>query len=127
VWRFAKEGVTLPEKEVAFQPQPVTRTESLALRPCPSSLHFDRTCRHNRDRWSVRFRSKLSHEQDGVNLLAMMQPTVEGVNQVEETAAARWQHHLVRAEQERRQWSTRLSEQHALNKQTIEARVKGKI
>ena len=58
----------------------------------------------------------------------MMQPTtMEGVNQVAEAAAARCQHHKVHAEEERRQVSTRLIEQHTLNKQTIEARVKGKI
>ena len=57
----------------------------------------------------------------------MMQPTMEGVNHVAEAAAASWQHRRVRAEEEQRQLSTRLIEQHALNKQTIEARVKGKI
>jgi hypothetical protein len=66
-------------------------------------------------------------ERDWVNLLAMMQPTVEGVNQVAEMAAASCQHRKVRAEEEQRQLTTQLSEQHALNKQTIEARVKGKI
>jgi site-specific DNA recombinase len=66
-------------------------------------------------------------EQDWLNLLAMMQPTMEGVNQVAEAAAASWQHRRVRAEEEQRQLNTRLIEQHALNKQTIEARVKGKI
>lgn len=44
-----------------------------------------------------------------------------------EMAAASWQHRKLRAEEEQRQLSTRLIEQHALNKQTIEARVKGKI
>ncbi len=52
---------------------------------------------------------------------------MEGVNQVAEAAAAAWQHRKVRAEEEQRQLNTRLIEQHALNKQTIEARVKGKI
>jgi site-specific DNA recombinase len=66
-------------------------------------------------------------EQDWLNLLAMMQPTMEGVNQVAEAAAASWQHRRVRSEEEQRQLSTRLIEQHTLNKQTIEARVKGKI
>ncbi len=66
-------------------------------------------------------------ESDWLNLLGMMQPTMEGVNQVAEAAAAGWQHRKVRAEEEQRQLNTRLIEQHALNKQTIEARVKGKI
>jgi site-specific DNA recombinase len=65
--------------------------------------------------------------RDWVNLLAMMQPTVEGVKQGAKMAAAGRQHRKGRAEQEQRQLTTRLSEQHALNKQTIEARVKGKI
>ena len=51
----------------------------------------------------------------------MMQPTIEGVNQVAEMAAAGWQHRKVRAEEEQRQLTLRLAAQHALNKQTIEA------
>ena len=66
-------------------------------------------------------------ESDWLNLLGMMQPTMEGVNQVAEAAAAAWQHRRVRAEEEQRQLNTHLIEQHTLNKQTIEARVKGKI
>jgi site-specific DNA recombinase len=66
-------------------------------------------------------------ERDWVNLLGMMQPTIEGVNQVAEMAAAGWQHRRVRAEEEQRQLTLRLTAQHDLNKQTIEARVKGKI
>jgi parvulin-like peptidyl-prolyl isomerase len=57
----------------------------------------------------------------------MRQPTLEGVNQVAGVAAASRQHKRLRAEEEQRQLNTHLIEQHALNKQTIEARVKGKI
>jgi len=66
-------------------------------------------------------------EAHWVNLLGMMQPTADGVIQVAEMAAAGWQHRRVRAEEEQRQLNARLTEQHTLNKQTIEARVKGKI
>jgi len=62
-----------------------------------------------------------------VNLLTMMQPTAEGGNQGAQWAAAGWQHRMVRAEEEQRQLTTRLSEQLALNKQTIEAGAKSKI
>ena len=62
-----------------------------------------------------------------MNLLGIMQPTIEGINQVAEMAAAGWQHRRVRAEEEQRQLTLRLTAQHDLNKQTIEARVKGKI
>jgi len=57
----------------------------------------------------------------------MMQPTMEGVNQVAAAAAAGWQH-VGCAPKRTTQSSTRLIEQHAFElRQTIEARVKGKI
>jgi hypothetical protein len=42
-------------------------------------------------------------------------------------AEGSWQHQKVRAEEQQRQLSTRLIEQHVWNKQTIEVRVKSKI
>jgi hypothetical protein len=62
-----------------------------------------------------------------VALLGMMEPTGKLLNCVPQMVAAAWKYRKERAEEERRQLTTRLAEQKALHKQTIEARVKAKI
>ena len=66
-------------------------------------------------------------EAQWVALLGTMEPKEELLNRVPQMVAAAWKHRKARAEEERRQLTTRLAEQKALQKQTIEARVKGQI
>src|SRR5262249_20287223 len=60
-------------------------------------------------------------------LLRMTQPTEEYLRRLPELVETAWQQRKVQAEEERRQLTTRLAEQNALNKKAIEARVKGHI
>jgi hypothetical protein len=57
----------------------------------------------------------------------MTQPTEEYLQRLPELVATAWEQRKGQTEQEQRQLTTRLNEQHALNKQAIEARVKGQI
>ena len=66
-------------------------------------------------------------EAQWIGLLGMLEPKEELLNRLPEMVAAAWKHRKTRAEDERRQLTTRLTEQKALHKQTIEARVKGRI
>lgn len=77
-------------------------------------------CRAN----SVR---KEALEREWVILLAMMEPKEELLRRIPEMAAAAWEHRKVRAEEDQRQLTSRLADQQALNKKTIEARVQGSI
>jgi site-specific DNA recombinase len=60
-------------------------------------------------------------------LLRMTQPRDEYIRRLPELAAKVWEQRKEHAAEEQRQLTKRLSQQEALNKQTIEARVKGKI
>lgn len=60
-------------------------------------------------------------------LLQMTQPKEEYLRRLPELIDAAWTQRKGTAEQERRQLTTRLADQRTLNKQTIEARVKGLI
>ena len=57
----------------------------------------------------------------------MMEPKEELLRRIPEMAAAAWEHRKGRAEEEQRQLTSRLADQQALNKKTIEARVQGSI
>jgi site-specific DNA recombinase len=60
-------------------------------------------------------------------LLSRTQPKEETLARLPEMVAKFWEHRRIHAEEEQRQFSKRQKEQQALNKQTIEARVKGLI
>jgi site-specific DNA recombinase len=77
-------------------------------------------CRAN----SVR---KEALEREWVILLSMLEPQEELLRRVPEMAAAAWEHRKGRSEEEQRQLTSRLSDQQALNKKAIEARVQGSI
>ena len=62
-----------------------------------------------------------------LTLLQMTQPKEEYLRRLPELVATAWEQRKVRAEEEQRQLTVRMGEQQALNRQTIEARVKGKI
>ena len=66
-------------------------------------------------------------EHGWLTLLQMTQPKEEYLRRLPELVEAAWEHRKVRAEEEQRQLTNRLAEQVALNKRTIEARVKGLI
>jgi site-specific DNA recombinase len=66
-------------------------------------------------------------EAQWIALLGTLQPKEELLNAVPKMVAAAWKHRKERAEEERRQLTTLLNEQKALNQKTIEARVKGQI
>src|SRR5258706_124670 len=66
-------------------------------------------------------------EHAWLTLLLMTQPREEYLRRLPELVEAAWRQRKVRAEEERRQLTSRLGEQNALNKKSIEARVKGKI
>jgi hypothetical protein len=57
----------------------------------------------------------------------MMEPKEELLRRAPEIAAAGWEHRRERHEDERRQLSTRLAAQKAMNKKAIESRVQGHI
>ena len=57
----------------------------------------------------------------------MTQPREEYLQRLPELVEAAWQQRKGRAEEERRQLTSRLAEQNALNKKAIEARAKGHI
>src|SRR5882724_9537747 len=66
-------------------------------------------------------------EHAWLTLLLMTQPREEYLRRLPELVEAAWQQRKASAEEERRQLTSRLTEQNALNKKSIEARVKGKI
>ena len=66
-------------------------------------------------------------EHGWLTLLQMTQPKEEYLRRLPELVATSWEQRKARAEEERRQLTSRLAEQNALNKKSIEARVKGKI
>ena len=66
-------------------------------------------------------------ESAWLSLLRMTQPTEEYLRRLPELIAKAWEQRKGQAEQEQRQLKVRLGEQQAVNKQAIEARVKGLI
>jgi site-specific DNA recombinase len=66
-------------------------------------------------------------EHGWLTLLQMVQPKEEYLRRLPELVEAAWEQRKVKAEEEQRQLTSRLGEQVALNKRTIEARVKGLI
>jgi hypothetical protein len=66
-------------------------------------------------------------EGSWITLLGMMEPKEELLRRAPEIAAAGWEHRRERHEDERRQLSTRLAAQQAMNMKAIEARVQGVI
>lgn len=62
-----------------------------------------------------------------LTLLQMTQPREEYLQRLPEIVEAAWEQRKIKAEEEQRQLTARLGEQVALNKRTIEARVKGLI
>jgi site-specific DNA recombinase len=66
-------------------------------------------------------------EHGWLTLLQMTQPKEEYLRRLPELVETAWEQRKGRAEEERRQLTSRLAEQNALNKKAIEARVKGHI
>jgi site-specific DNA recombinase len=62
-----------------------------------------------------------------LTLLQMTQPREEYLRRLPELVEAAWKQRKASAEEERRQLTSRLAEQNALDKKSIEARVKGQI